>query len=626
MNLKQTEINRIGVESLSARMLQIVTDVANAVIPTYGPYGQNTLVQSVDTVYSTKDGWTVLQNLNYPYNGVNNALKKLIQDCAQSVLLKAGDGTTTVTLLAQRMYQGIYDEYISSEEKRAKYNVKEIEFALREVVEAICNSMITSAVSITDDNLEKSIKQLALISTNWDEEMSDFIVDIYKKTKNPIIKFENSGTERSYVEYTEGYDLKGQLILSDYYLTNPEKGQCSVENPAVLMFNYDIGEDLVAPLSMIADHFWNKEHKLLVIMAPGFHQNFINGLSSVNASKLRSGNDVVPCVPIKYFVNMNIDKDCAQDLSVLLGTIMVAKENKDMSEMFSDVMQSISMYSKAKMDTSVDKQTEEQYQMEMLTTINVAYEYLSSIAGTCGKLVATDKYILASELNNADTKTLNERKEKLAYEIDAKMKEAAALSMITEGIRMKRIRLGKLQLNMGTIYVGGFGDAHLKSRRDALDDATKACEAAYTGDGYTIGGCISPLLAISNIRDKMNTPLKEKLCTIIENSYYGVIEAMYNNKYIGKKSNTELDVIIKSAVESGKGYNLITEEYDESLISPVACDVEILKGVMSLIIVIVGTNQMIIQDFNSIDDVNRLLAIEESGDVSLENNIRLLKN
>lgn len=632
MNIKQSTLNRANNQELSELMLKICEDVAKAIAPTYGPYGANALIQSVDTVYSTKDGWTVLQNLTYGYNGVYNGLKKLIQDCAQSVLLLAGDGTSTVSLLAYHMYYGIYKEFIQS---GTPYNVKELENALKNVINGVIERLALNAKEMPSaekdpEELRSVIQNIALISTNWDMEMATLIADVYSKTSNPIIKFENSGTEDSYVKYIEGFDIRGELLLSNYYTTDPKLGECNIANPAVLMFNHAITKDLLTTLVLVADIFHKDYNKTLVVFAPDFQADFINGLMSVNMTRLRDGQlGIVPCVPFKYYKKAITDKDCVEDLCILFGTDMISKENPEMSELFMDLKNALEDKLRADAMTNVPQEEINKIQTNAIATMRAAKEYLSKIAGTCDKIILTDKYALAQGFTNANDKMIEERRDKLKCEITNKTKEASALGMITEGIRLKRVRLGKLQLNMGVIYVGGYGDANLKSKRDALDDATKACEAAYK-TGYTIGGGIATLIAIddySTIHKETLTSTEKVISTILSTSYINVIRTMFENKWGDKEERLiKTNGIISNSIAQKTAYNLITENFDDTLIIPLSVEIEILRGVMNLISVMVGSNQLIFRDINSIEDVERVAAINESGDVSMETQVKLLRS
>ena len=624
MKVKNTPINAMGKEELATLMKRVSNDVANVIAKTYGPYGANTLIQSTEKVYATKDGWTVAQNLNYPNNGVCNALKKLIIDCMQAVLLNVGDGTSTVSLLANSIYERIYDQFIMS---KSQINVKILETALNEVVYTICNELADMGTPITKSNQWDIIHNIASVATNWDKKMSNFIAEIYCKTNNPIIKFENSGSDKSYVKYINGYEIKGEMLLKDTYITDHTTGKCDIDNPIILVFGYPVDENLFETLILIANTFKAKENRELMVIAQDFQPKFISTLKALNMQLSRNNMGRVPLIPFKYYNNLNIDKDCVDDLCYLLGTEMVATDNTDVADMIKDLKESL----RAKklidqMDTPDPKEKDTIYE-NCSMTMTAAHKYLTEIGGTCGNIVLTDKYLIAKDFTCAKMDIIEQRKKNLIFEIETKTKECAALSRITEGIRMKRIRLGKLQLNMGVIYVGGFGDAHLKERRDALDDATKACESVYESGYYTVGGGIAPLIAIKTIKSKDNdfTQLEKELLEIIQSAYEDVVLAMYKNKF-GQNDPDAVKTslrFINTGIDKKIAYNLITENFDKNLISPVSGEIEILKGCMSLVMVMIGANQFVYHDIQSFQDLERLSAIAVTEDVSLENAIKL---
>ena len=146
---------------------------------------------------------------------------------------------------------------------------------------------------------------------------------------------------------------------------------------------------------------------------------------------------------------------------------------------------------------------------------------------------------------------LGQRIKTIQAEIDKAMKDFSAKSMFTDEIKLKKIRLGKLRLKMGTIFVGGYGEGQLKSTRDALDDAINACANAYT-DGVTIGGGIAIPLAIENIRTALRDESSDiftealqfckdngaanispviKVLAIIQEGFTNTWEIMLRNKY-----------------------------------------------------------------------------------------------
>ena len=176
---KKLSINVIDSASLKPMLNEVTSLVADAIKNTFGPYGHSTLIQTGDSIYSTKDGWHVMRNLrlgskNGEYSAAINAIKKLIQDVAQSVVLNAGDGTTTSILAADRM-----NEKVSAHVKEYKLDSRTIENYLNESVRLINKQLDMDAQHITEKNMAEIIYQIALISTNWDEGISSIIRDIY---------------------------------------------------------------------------------------------------------------------------------------------------------------------------------------------------------------------------------------------------------------------------------------------------------------------------------------------------------------------------------------------------------------------------------------------------------------
>lgn len=626
MKIKQTSLNRLTKDELSELMLKVSEDVTNAIAPTYGPYGANTLIQSTDSVIATKDGWTVAQYLNYPGNGVLNSLKSLIINCAQSVLLKFGDGTSTVMILAHLIYKRIWKYFIYGGKP---YNIKEVENVLKNTVDDICKILSSQAKFIDWDVDGKSIiRNIALVSTNWDSEMAEFIAEIYEKTHNPIIKFENSGNDKTHVGYINGYEIKGELQLPDYYVTDHTSAECVINDPVVLVFNYAIKEDKINLFNMVGNAIKSSYSRSIVILAPDFEPKFIGTLKSLNMERRRRGMEPLQCIPFKYYTHSKTDKDCVDDLCYLFGTDTISENNTDIAEMFADLEDAVRAKMAIDKDETASKDDVEKVYDHCSSLLDAANQYILEVSGTCKSITLTKKHLIAQNFTNANDKVINQRREDLQHELDVNMKECAALSMITEGVRMKRIRLGKLQLNMGVIYVGGFGETNLKGKRDALDDATKACEAAYTW-GYTLGGGVAGLVAINHINNVTDnkSELKSTLLNIIEESYRELLYILYSNKFgRGPQTESSVEEIINKSVEDRIPYDIISEAHNEHLISPVSGEIEILQGTMNLVMAMIGANQMVFQDIQSIDDVAKLEAIRECGDVTIETQSMLLKH
>ena len=117
-----------------------------------------------------------------------------------------------------------------------------------------------------------------------------------------------------------------------------------------------------------------------------------------------------------------------------------------------------------------------EFNNQLKTITDNFYDNICDYVGTCNKIVIDDKILVASGFGGLEeSDAIEQRKDAIRSEIDKSLKDMTAKSMLTDEVKLKKLRLGKLQLKMGIINVGGFGEYNLKATRDALDDAINAC-------------------------------------------------------------------------------------------------------------------------------------------------------
>ena len=166
-------------------------------------------------------------------------------------------------------------------------------------------------------------------------------------------------------------------------------------------------------------------------------------------------------------------------------------------------------------------------------------------------------------------------------------------------LRVKRLRLGKMQCNMGIIKIGGFGVAHLKNRKDAIEDATRACEVAYQ-DGYIADGSLAIPFAIKDVHnnikssdlgiDEKDKDLIGDFLDLFEDAFLGVSRTLFGNKF---DDPDRVELITSECLRLRKSYNLITDEYTDELITPVDVCKEVLNGCMRLVLINATSNQFV---------------------------------
>lgn len=627
IEMKKLDINVISEEELKDILSTVCQLMANCIKPTFGPYGQNTLVQSVDGVYSTKDGWNVAQRLRIidpnasTYPIAINAIKSLFLDTSFSVVLNGGDGTSTVMIAADALSRNINNfvkqrnELCESHPKYRPIDAKELGTELRETTKDIINELYAQSIHVNEENMEDIIYRTALISTNWDKEIAGIIRDIYKETKNPIIAVENSGTLETYASFTEGYELRGYLTHARDTINDPMTGQFKTEHPVILTFAPGVALHESHLLELIAmSRILETEGRKLIVMASLFDERFLNGLSMINSQQIKAGLKPISLVPFKYFAKTAIDKDCVGDFSVLINSILLTQEKyEEYQTIFQEVWATISEKGK-KIPKNVKTIKSGEYQSklnEINDTIDAArkrgIDALYEIAGTCETIVATEDYILGSSFTNMNTEAFEKRKSSLEYDIFVQRKEANAESNLNDFLRLRRLRLGKMECHMGTIKIGGFGKADLKSRKDAIDDATRACEVVYQ-DGYVVDGGLAIPKAILKLIKKEETretdgsrPFKLPILKTFFDAFREVTETLYFNRYRDKDKCQD---IFDIAIRDNLCYDLLTETYDTSLITPVDVCKEVLNGCLRLVLVNATSNQFVYQDE---DDLIRLI-------------------
>src|SRR6195952_2691271 len=157
------------------KMLRGVNILANAVKVTLGPKGRNVVIEkSFGAPRSTKDGVTVAKEIELS-DKFQNLGAQLIREVASKTNDKAGDGTTTATVLAQSIViEGLKSVAAGMNPMDLKRGVDK---AVVRIVEEIKNS--SKKVTTNDE-----IAQVGTISANGDVEVGQMIAKAMEKVGN----------------------------------------------------------------------------------------------------------------------------------------------------------------------------------------------------------------------------------------------------------------------------------------------------------------------------------------------------------------------------------------------------------------------------------------------------------
>ena len=208
-----------------------VNTLANAVKVTLGPKGRNVIInKSFGSPTVTKDGVTVAKEIELS-NRFENMGAQMVKEVASKTSDKAGDGTTTATVLAQ----AIYNEGIKL--VAAGHNPMDIKRGIDKAVVEVVKGLKAMTVPTKGKG---EIAQVGTISANGDETIGEIIAEAMEKVgKEGVITVEEAKSLETTLEVVEGMQFD-RGYLSPYFVTNAERMEVTFEDPYVLIFEKKI--------------------------------------------------------------------------------------------------------------------------------------------------------------------------------------------------------------------------------------------------------------------------------------------------------------------------------------------------------------------------------------------------
>src|SRR6187549_2716010 len=225
-------------------ILRGVNRLADAVKVTLGPKGRNVVLdKKFGSPLITKDGVTVAKEIELK-DPLENMGAQMVKEVASKTSDVAGDGTTTATVLAQAIYrEGVKTVAAGANPMAVK---RGIERAVEVAVEEI--KKLSKPVS------GEMIAQVATISANNDSTIGNIIADAMKKVgKDGVITVEEAKTIETTLEVVEGMQFD-RGYLSPYFVTDPERMQCVLENCLILICEKKVStmKDLLPVLEQVS--------------------------------------------------------------------------------------------------------------------------------------------------------------------------------------------------------------------------------------------------------------------------------------------------------------------------------------------------------------------------------------
>ena len=286
-----------------------VDELANAVKVTLGPKGRNVIIEKkFGAPQITKDGVTVAKEIELacPYENMG---AQLVKEVASKTNDKAGDGTTTATVLAQAIIG------VGLKNVTAGANPMDLKRGIDKAVSKVVESIAAQAEEV-GSNMER-IEHVAKISANGDESIGKLIAEAMQKVKKEgVITVEEAKGTDTTVEVVEGMQFDRGYI-SAYFVTDTEKMETQYENPYILIYDKKISvlKDLLPILEQVV-----QSGRALLIIAEDIDSE---ALATLVVNRLRGGLKVC-AVKAPGFGDRR--KAMLEDIAVLTGGTVITEE------------------------------------------------------------------------------------------------------------------------------------------------------------------------------------------------------------------------------------------------------------------------------------------------------------
>lgn len=539
---------------------QVLEEIRDALVQSYGPYGSNTLIYNDSTLNKyTKDGHEILSGIQI-LNEIEASVQRDLVQITNNTVRKVGDGTTAATILSSIIFK-------TFTELEGKYTPYKLMRLFDKTVKEITKN-IMERNRVFDFN---TAYKIAMISTNGNEKISKEIASIYEKYGNEVyIDVTITTQDRNVVKVYDGLSMSEGLYNSAY-MNIPKENKADIRDCHVYYFDDPVDTpEMMSLLNVIIDKnifqpVKDKSKKIIptVILTPHISRDMSTYIEQVEAVMTNcKGMDKPPLIIINnIFKTGNVE-----DIIKMCGCPPIKKY------------------------INVEQQKEDIKQGIAPTVKNV-----ERFCGYCDEVVATTKEskfinpknMVVRDKDGNITGYTDEYKSLLDFlktELE-RYKEDGEDAAKIGGMRR---RINALKANMIEYVIGGISMADREALKCLVEDAVLNCRsAAEHGVGW--GANFEGLIASNKVRKETEDEDIKLIATTIYESYVELITTLYKTMNL---SDEKIDSIIKAE----EPFNMVTEEYDGNVLSSIMLDPVILDSINRLLTLLFTCNQFIVDD------------------------------
>lgn len=564
--------------------------IVDVLSKSYGPYGSMTLINRSGYRFSTKDGWRILMYTMFTNNQYYQAIHRMIFDVCEQMNDTVGDGTTTVVLIANRIYQALIDSM--DEINDMDLPPRDIFKAFDRVVAKITEKLKSYSREFTADD----VKYISTIATNDDEDIIKCLCTLYERNPDADIQIMESNKIGVSVENIDGLKIP-VMLLDRIYVNNKVEKCCDVSNALFLVFNHKIGEKAITKIILPAESAAKKIGKRLVVIAPAYEESVLVGFWLKRATDEFRSTGTSTTI-LTHYKSSVMGVAGADDLAILLDTHPIDGRMVDL--MVSDGRVEVGMVENNRVAIRNYNTTQEVI-LGFCDNAKLGYDSMSFFSGlhpVSMTLDAQKEAVKAEIAGLEDTMTVTEK----------------ATSMKLSNLKK---RLARLEMKMSVIYFGADSTFDKEMIHDTIEDGVRALESARAhgvirGSQYDLlNAAKATILESESDLDRIIIyAIIEGIQTTLDKDLYSK-SSTYATIVGDNKPDITTDRMRKVAdIVNGELYNvlhtknhsdmyplnLITMEEDKTLVASTETDICALKASIELLKILIAGNQLLMVD------------------------------
>ena len=580
----EPRVNVISKESYETRVEKVFKLLWSTLSKSFGPYGAPTLIYNYPYSHVTKDGFTIMKNLSMDASEqlVDQAIANMASDVCGRLNYAVGDGTTSAVIATY----SIYNNYLKYK-KELDVNMvmpRDIIYSIKNLKNDIIAELDKYRQSIRSENpdeLYNNIYNVVYISSNGDEEISNYIASLYKELKFPGISCELATDGITKKRLINGFKL--DLVLNDKLYINSDNDSMIESNCDVVILNVRITKEVYDKILKPLNEQSRIRGRKLIVCASTYDETALmqtirRDLTNEYQKKKDINMVLTTYRSVSEYLRLTIN-----DFATLCNTIIIDRSIKnDIIEKLDSGKSILEVFNFDERDnipnlTCLAQSKDGAVKCTNTDIIKCKFNKIFELdedavrVGFAGNVNIGMKNSTFSDFyyNQNSYDAILKDAEITMRETEERYKKLGTFNLV---VNQAQQRYYALKLKMGVIEVGGDSELSQKLFKDSVDDAIKAAASAY--DHGIILGCnvllINSITAILNAAEELyKTVPSRKLMTeiivlkILRDGFVDVYKTVLSNAFPNSTLYFKTKDDIKEKLLEIFHENILPDDFDE---------------------------------------------------------------